>query len=418
LPDETQRPASEGGDVVVPLRRRSTSVERGALDAVIVGGGVIGLASAWRAARRGLRVRVLERDQPGAGASGVAAGMLAPVGEASWAEDSLTRMASASARAWPAFASELGADSGVEPGYEARGALYVALDGDEASELKRRFELMQSLELGVEWLDHRGCRDLEPGLAPSCASGVLARGEATIDPGRLVGALATAVEARGGQVIPDAEVVEALVESGRLVGVATMDGREHRADHVVLAAGAWSGTAPWLPSRARPPVRPVKGQLLTLRGNPESAPCERIIASDRVYLVPRVDGRLIVGATVEERGFDVRVTAGGVHELLREAYRALPDVSELEFVDALAGLRPGTPDNVPLIGPAELDGLLLATGHHRNGILMTPLTADAIAALLVGDSPPEPAGPAHPGRFADLAAPGLAEAPMLGESPR
>jgi glycine oxidase len=412
-------PTSSGGDVVVPIRRRSPASEQGRpLNAVIVGAGVIGLACAWRAARQGLRVRVLERDEPGAGASGVAAGMLAPVGEAGWGEDVLTQLATASAGSWPSFATELAADSGLEPGYEARGALHVALDGDETAELKRRFELMRSLEAGVQWLDRGGCRDLEPGLTPSCASGVLAPGEAAVDPGPLIGALVAAVEARGGQVISGVEAVEALIESGRLAGVVTSDGRDHRADHVVLAAGAWSGTAPWLPSKARPPVRPVKGQVLTLRGSAESPPCERIISSERVYLVPRVDGRLTVGATVEERGFDVRVTAGGAHELLREAYRALPDVSELELVDALAGLRPGTPDNVPLIGPAELDGLLLATGHHRNGILMAPLTASAIAAHLAGEPPPAPVEPAHPGRFADRAAPGLAPAPALEEPPR
>ena len=180
-------------------------------------------------------------------------------------------------------------------------------------------------------------------LAPSCAAGVLAPGEAAVDPGLLVPVLSAAIEARGGQVIAGAEVVEGLFEGGRLAGVVTADGREHRAENVVLAAGAWSGTAPWLPPRARPPVRPVKGQVLTLRGSPDERPCDRIIVSERVYMVPRADGRLIVGATVEERGFDVRVTAGGTYELLREASRALPDVGELELAEAVAGLRPERP---------------------------------------------------------------------------
>jgi glycine oxidase len=213
----------------------------------------------------------------------------------------------------------------------------------------------------------------------------------------------------------EAEVVDALYDGARLAGVATADGREHRAERVVLATGAWAGSSAWLPPRARPPVRPVKGQLLVLRGNPEQTPAEGIVTTERVYLVPRTDGRLIVGATVEERGFDLQVTAGGVYELLREAYRALPDIAELELVETLAGLRPGTPDNAPLIGPGEVDGLLLATGHYRNGILLTPATAEAIAAMLAGDPMSPEAQLAHPGRFGDEASTGLAAAPARGE---
>jgi glycine oxidase len=153
---------------------------------------------------------------------------------------------------------------------------------------------------------------------------------------------------------------------------------------VVLAGGAWSGAAAWLPDHARPQVRPVKGQLLELRRRDGEPPVRHILACERVYLVPRADGRLIVGATVEEMGFDTAVTAGGVHELLREAYRLLPDVAEMELLDAIAGLRPGTPDNLPLVGPGAIDGLVLATGHFRNGILLAPLAAEAVADLLAG----------------------------------
>ena len=393
------------GDVVVPLRRlRSHDGGRDHLDAVIVGGGTIGLACAWRAARRGLRVRVLERDEPGAGATRVAAGMLAPVGEANWGEDAIVRMSTASALQWTKFAAELQRDSGMESGYELRGALHVALDRDESEELRRRFDLMSSLDLGVEWLRPRECRELEPGLSTSCTAGVHLPGEAAVDPRLLVPALAAAVEQAGGPVL------DSIFEHDRLAGVVTSEGREHRADRVVLATGAWSGAGSWLPPSARPPVRPVKGQLLVLRGSPEQMVSTRIVTAERVYLVPRADGRLVVGATVEERGFDLQVTAGGVHELLREAYRTLPDVAELEVVEMLAGLRPGTPDNAPLIGPGALDGLVLATGHYRNGILLTPLTAEAVAAMLAGDPVPPEAQLAHPGRFGKGSAPGLAAA--------
>jgi glycine oxidase len=419
VPDEIKRAGRKRDDVVVPLKRsRSRDGGPAALDAIVVGGGAIGLACAWRAARRGVRVRVLERDHPGAGASHVAAGMLAPAGEAGWGEEALMRLAIASGRAWPGFAAELADDSELEVGYEPCGAIHVALDRDDAEELRRRFELMSSLDLGIEWVLPRDLRKLEPGLAPACAAGVRAPLEAAVDPRLLLPALTAAVERRGGQVFVEAEVTDVLADEHRLRGVITQDGREHRAEHVILATGAWSGATPWLPPLARPPVRPVKGQILTLRGNPDQSVCERIVASERVYMVPRPDGRLIVGATVEERGFDIQVTAGGVHELLREAYRTLPDIAELELVETLAGLRPGTPDNAPLVGPGALDGLVLATGHYRNGILLAPISAEAIAALLAQDPLPPEAEVVHPGRFAGESAPGLVSAPTSEEAPR
>jgi glycine oxidase len=388
----------------VPSQSSENGVQRlrgpAPVDVLIVGAGVIGLACAWRVSQRGLRVRVLEREQPGVGASRVAAGMLAPVGEATWGEEALLEMALAAHRAWPRFAAELAELTGLDLGYQPLGALHVALDRDEAEELRRRYELMRELGLEAEWLRPQACRELEPGLSPSCAAGVHAPHEAAADPRALVPALRRAAELAGAELLAPAEVNVALIDRDRLAGVLTADGTEHRAAHTVLAAGSWSGASGWLPRDARPPVRPVKGQILTLLGAAHERVCERIVASERVYMVPRADGRLIVGATVEERGFDVQVTAGGVLELLREAYRALPDVSELELAEAEAALRPGTPDNAPIIGRGALDGLLLATGHFRNGILLAPLTAEVIAALVTGgDAPPEAAG-GEPGRFA------------------
>jgi glycine oxidase len=378
------------------------------LDAIFVGGGVIGLACAWRAAERGLRVCVLERDRPAAGATGVAAGMLAPVGEASWGEEKLLTLNFESLRRWPDFARRLEEESGTEVEFATRGALHVALDRDEAEDLRRRYELHTRLGLDSEWLPGRGCRRLEPGLATGVRSGAHVPGEASVDPRRVVAALLGALESRGVAVHSGAEVVSASRDTGAW-RLGTGDRHEHEAEQLVLTAGCWSGQAEWLPPEARPPVRPVMGEILTLRGPSDDPICERIIAGERVYMVPRADGRLIVGATVEERGFDTTLTAGGVHELLREAYRVLPEIAELELAEATAGLRPGTPDNAPLIGAAAIEGLLVATGHFRNGVLQAPITADSIASLLAGESAPVDLTAFAPERFAELPTPTSAE---------
>ncbi len=385
--------------------------DKSGFDAVFVGGGVIGLASAWRAARRGARVCVLERAEPPAGATNVAAGMLAPVGELTFGERELLELALESGARWPDFAAEVEAAGGEATGFSECGALHVALDRDEAGELRRRHDLQRELGLEAEWLTPTGCRQLEPGLAPNFAGGVLAAGEASVDPRALALALVAALHAAGGELRTGTEVVDALWDGERLVGVRTapvatsrpsddlVQPVDVRADAVVLCNGAWSGRTAWLPEEAQPPVRPVKGETVELRpreGDP--APASRIVASERVYLVPRPDGRLIVGATQEERGFDTVVTAGGVHELLREAYRVLPDVAEMEFAGTIAGLRPGTPDNLPLVGRGAVEGLVLATGHFRNGILLAPLTADAVAATLTGDALPDAIAFADPMR--------------------
>jgi glycine oxidase len=360
--------------------KRSSEV----FDAVVVGGGVIGLSCAWRLAQRGARVAVLERGEPGCGATRVAAGMLAPVGELTFGEPELLELTLAAARLYPEFIAELEAMTGEVTGYERLGALHVALDRDEAAQLRRVHDLQRSLELEAEWLPPRRCRELEPGLTPSFHGGVFAAGEAAVDPRALTKVVAAALVAQGGELRTGAEVVDAIFEGERLAGVRTARGEELRAEHVILAAGAWSGAMEWLPEEARPPVRPVKGQVVELRSRSEEPPARHILASERVYLVPRPDGRLVIGATVEEMGFDTAVTAGGVHELLREAYRLLPDVAEMELADVTAGLRPGTPNNLPLVGPGAIEGLILATGHFRNGILLAPLAAQAVADLLSG----------------------------------
>ncbi len=370
-------------------------------DVIVVGAGLIGLSVAWKLALDGASVTLLEREKPGAGATGVAAGMLAPIGELDFGEPELLELNLRSRRLYPDFVAGVEAETGMDTGYRHTGALHVALDRDEAGELRRIMELQQSHGLDSKWLGPMAARDLEPGVSPSLAGAVLVEDDAVVDPRALVEALRSGLEARGTRIVP-AEVSGLLRDSsGKVTGVLTGDG-EFTARVVVAAPGAEAGVAEWLPEEVRPPVRPVKGQVVELRGDTDAPACERILGSERVYIAPRPDGRLILGATVEEMGFDRRVTGGGVHELLREAYRLLPDVAEMEFIGAIAGLRPGTPDNVPVIGPAGIEGLILATGHYRNGILLAPVTAEAVVEFVQGRQP-EGLTAASPARFENQA---------------
>jgi len=343
-------------------------------DLVVVGGGVIGLACAWRAARDGLRVCVLERGEAGRGATHAAAGILAPDLEAEPGAAALAALGRHSLDLWPAFAAELEEATGRDVGFERSGTLLVAFDRDELEGVDWEREVLARMGLEARRLTASECRVLEPGLAPTCAGGLLSPHEAQVDPRRLAAALVEALAAAGGELRAAADV-KAIAPDG----VVLADGSPVRGGRVLLAAGAWTGENGLAPLRL--PVRPVKGQIVRLRG---PRPAERIVRSERVYVVPRASGEVVVGATVEERGFDTTVTAGGVLELLREAYRLVPEVAELELVEVGASFRPGTPDNRPLIGPGALDGLVLATGHYRNGILLTPLTAELVADHLVG----------------------------------
>lgn len=369
---------------------------QGPSDALIVGAGVIGLSIAWRAAQAGLDVAVLERSEPGSGASGVAAGMLAPVGEATWGEESLLELALASHALWPAFAAEL-ASTGEDAGYRCDGALHIALDRDEAAELRRRFDLIADLGLDAEWLTPSEARRAEPGLTPSLSAAVSAPHEAAVDPQALVRRLTEACRREGVEIRTGLEATRAVIAGERLAGVSDQTGGEHRAGLIVYAAGVGSA-AHWLPAEAMPSIRPVKGQILTLGARHGERVCAGIVTGERFYAVPRGD-RLIVGASVEEAGLDPAVTAGAVHELLRTSRRALPEIDELELIEARVGFRPATPDNLPLIGRSAVDGLIVATGHFRNGVLLAPLTAVAVVDLIGGSEPSVDIGAADPARF-------------------
>jgi glycine oxidase len=367
-------------------------------DVVVVGGGVIGLGLAWRAAQAGMDVTVVD-ESPGRGASWAAAGMLAPVTEVHYGERPLLRLNLDAAGRWPGFAAELEEAAGRSVGYRPGGTLAVARDADDNAALEDLYRFQLGCGLRVERLRSRECRRLEPGLAPTVRGGVLAAGDHQVDNRALVEALLVACE-RAGVELRAGRVAELAVEGGRVTGVLLAGGGTLAAGTVVLAAGCWSGGLGGLVAEALPPVRPVKGQLLYLRGPAAEPLCQRNVRGLEVYVVPRADGRVVVGATVEEQGFDTRVTAGAVHDLLRAALELLPDVAELELVETVVGLRPGSPDNAPMLGPAGPEGLLVATGHYRNGILLTPVTADAMAELLATGRVPEAIVPFAPGRFA------------------
>jgi len=386
-------------------------------DAVVVGGGVIGLGIAWRATQAGMTVTVVD-DAPGRGASWAAAGMLAPVTEVHYGEGQLLALNLAAAGRWPSFAAEVEEASGRPVGYRPGGTLAVARDADDIAALEDLYRFQLRCGLDVQRLRSRECRQLEPGLAPGIRGGVLAAGDHQVDNRALVEALLAACQ-RSGVRLVSGRVAELAVDGDRVTGVVLAAGggppaappapsrpagETLPAGVVVLAAGCWSGRLGGLAAEALPPVRPVKGQLLYLRGPASEPLCSRNVRGLEVYVVPRGDGRVVVGATVEEQGFDITMTAGAVHDLLRAALELLPDAAELELAETVVGLRPGSPDNAPMLGPAGPDGLVVATGHYRNGILLTPVTADAIAELLATGRVPEAIAPFGPGRFA--AAPG------------
>ncbi|MDR0344486.1 MAG: glycine oxidase ThiO [Nocardiopsaceae bacterium] len=396
--------------------------------AVVIGGGVIGLSVAWRAAQRGLAVTVID-PAPGSGATRAAAGMLTPVTEVAYAEKDLLRLGIESLRRYPDFAAELTRLTGEPTGFRQDGTMQVGYDADDMAVIGEVHALQEAFGVAAQRLTARECRAAEPLLDPAVRGGLLTAGDGSVDPRRLVRALLAAAGQAGVSMLrqPAAEVIgtgggdgrAGTVPSaaGRAAGVRLADGTEVAADWVVLAAGWESAGLAGLPPAAMPPVRPVKGQILRLRAGPQAGQLSRsvrgVVRGRSVYLVPRLDSELVIGATQEEMGADTRVTAGGVWELLRDARTLIPAITEFGFAEACAGLRPGTPDNAPVLGPSGLPGLVLVTGHFRAGVLLAPITAEAVAEYLVTqqlaapavpftlerfrrEEPGSPAGPARP----------------------
>jgi glycine oxidase len=387
-------------------------------DLLVLGGGVIGLSVAWRAREQGMSVTVLERDVTGRGTSFVAAGMLAPVAEVDFGEAGrrVLELGLRSAEIWPAFAEDLQALAGMDVGLMRTGTLLLARDEDAARELDRQIALRDSLGLRVERLRPSEARQREPALAPTVRLALSAPEDHSVDPRRLLAALRRACEASGVRLREHARVVriESDPTGTRVTGV-TIDGQGHEfvaAERLVIAAGAWVEQIEGLPVHARVPVRPVRGQIVRLRDPSGPGLLRGVVRFEGGYLVPRADGRYVLGATVEERGFELSTTAGAIYELLRDTHEVLPGISELVIEELCVGLRPGTPDNAPAIGPGALEGLTWATGHHRNGILLAPLTAELVVGLLTGGPVDPLLGACEPGRFAAASVPaGSADAP-------
>jgi glycine oxidase len=379
-------------------------------DVLVIGGGVIGLAIAWRAAQRGLHALVAD-PEPGQGASFAAAGMLTPVAEAAYAERNLFELGTLSLSRYPAFAAEVADRTGLEIGFRQAGTLQVAYNADDMAVLAEHALLRESFGVPTRMLTGRECRQAEPLLGPAIAGGLLVEDDASVDPRLLTTALLAAARDAGVVLVRQA-ATKLRTEAGRASGADLADGTVVCAPQVVLSAGWSSAALAGLPPGVVPPIRPVKGQIVRLRptaatvaASPSPSLLSRtvrgVVQGSPVYLVPRGDGELVLGATQEEMGADRTVTAGGIWQLLRDARSIVPGITELEFAEAAAGLRPGTPDNAPVIGPSELPGLVLACGHFRSGVLLAPVTAELIASQLATGTMNQVAAPFSAQRFAE-----------------
>ncbi len=370
---------------------------------LIIGGGVIGLGIGWQLAKAGAAVTIHERGQAGRGASWAAGGMLGPIAEAHIDELDLLKLSNQSLARYPEWVDELEAETEMRIGYRAEGTLIIGIEADDTYQLQHTYDLQQDLGLNVEWLSGQEAREIEGALSPYVTAAIRCETDHQVDNRLMAQALQRAYQGRGGVLHQNSTVERIVIENGLATGVQTQDGFQ-AADTLILAAGCWSGQIRGLPDTIIPPVRPVKGQMLALQMR-EGITIKNVIRTVKarypmpVYLVPRTDGRLVVGATTEEIGFDTDLTVGGIYELLRGAYEAVPDVYELPLIETWTGLRPGSSDNAPILGKTSVENLIYATGHYRNGILLTPITAYEIAKLILTGETSETIAPFQLDRF-------------------
>ena len=364
---------------------------------IIVGAGVIGLSIAWALSRTGARVVVFDSGVAGREASWMSAGMLAPETEMGFEDEALYVLGRESMNRWPEFVRTLEQESGMSVDYRTEGILHVADDRDHREALRRHYEFQKEQGLDVQWLTGAEAREIEPFLAPRLPGAVFSRSDHQVDNQLLVDALAVASK-KNGVTIQEHTPVKAVEPSEDRPAVILENGSRVGGSRVILTAGAWSRTIDGLEVDARPPVRPVKGQMLQLKMEPPFE-LKHVVWGPHCYLTPKSSGRLLLGATVEERGFDRTVTAGGLYSLLEAGWRIVPGIYDLEVTETWAGLRPGSRDNEPILGMSSAAGVVFATGHYRNGILLVPVTADEIARLVLTGETSRWISPFSPHRF-------------------
>lgn len=364
---------------------------------IFVGAGVIGLSIAWRLAREGVRVTLFDKAEAGRQSSWQAGGMLAADAEMGFEEPALYRFSRASMDRWPDFVRELEADSGMAVDFRTEGTLRVADDADSEARLRRVYEFQKNEGVDLRWISGREAREIEPFLAPRVSAAIETRHDVQVDNQKLILALIEAVKRRGGSIIEDTQITR-IEPDAATPHVFDADAGETTGDLIVLSAGAWSRQIEGLPPEARPPIRPVKGQMIELKMiRPFSI--ERVIRGPHGYVVPKASGRLLIGATSEEMGFDTDVTAGGVYKLLEGAWEILPGIYDLPITATWAGLRPASRDHEPIMGHSAAPGVFIATGHYRHGIMLAPQTAFVASEMILGrETSPWP-GPFSPARF-------------------
>lgn len=369
-----------------------------AREIIIIGGGVIGLSLGWELQRRGAAVTILERERAGRGTSWQAAGMLAPDAEIGFEELELYELSRESLRRWPQFAEALEAESGQSVDYRDEGTLVVADDRDSAEALRRLYDFQREQGLSVEWLSGQEALELEPFVAPRLSAAIYSPGDHQVDNRRVVEALRAAFEVAGG-TLHEHTPVRGVAPAEDAPAAVTEEGARFEAEAVVIAAGVQSRQIEGLLPEARPPVRPVKGQVVELRVK-RPFDLRHVVRGPDAYLAPKSDGRLLVGATSEEMGFDTDVTAGGLYDLLEGAWEVVPGIYDLPVSDMWAGLRPASRDHQPILGRSEAPGIFFATGHYRHGILLAPVTAQEMATLLLDGETSRWLEPFSPTRFA------------------
>ena len=338
-------------------------------DVAIAGAGLIGGSIAWELASAGLRVGLFDKGEPGQEASWAGAGILSPAPE-SPAMIPLVSLGKASIDLYPGFVAQVEGDSGLPAGYRPKGTLQALFSRDAGRELSTVVALHHGLGLRAEALSAEEAREIEPALSTEVEAAILRPDEASVDNRSLTRAILEAARRRGVEILAGAPASGVLREGGRIVGL-SINGERVSAEFTVIASGCFSANISGVEPYA--PVRPAKGQMIALRAG--GLEIERVLWSDKVYLVPRNDGRILAGATVEYVGFDKRVTAGGLDRILQPAIELAPELTSARVEESWAGLRPDSPDHLPILGPTDVDGLLMATGHFRSGILLAPITA-------------------------------------------